>query len=149
VAGRATLGYRSRPTWRLPQSRARLAARTAAEILDDESAPCFAPTRSHAQWLEVHGDRAPRRLRSTSTIMYGHVEGPRHWARHLLRCASSKKTGGFTEFVPLPFVHMEAPIYLKGRARAGRTLPRGDPHARRCDGSRCTRSITKQSRPRG
>src|SRR6266849_1510594 len=62
-------------------------------------------------------------LRSTVTIMYGHVEGYRHWARHLLRVrALQQKTGGFTEFVPLPFVPMEAPISLKGRSRFGPTF---------------------------
>jgi len=55
--------------------------------------------------------------------MYGHVDHPRHWARHLLRVrALQQRTGGFTELVPLPFVHMEAPIYLKGRARRGPTF---------------------------
>jgi FO synthase len=62
-------------------------------------------------------------LRSTATIMFGHVDGYRHWARHLLRVRSlQEKTGGFTEFVPLPFVHMEAPIYLKGQSRKGPTF---------------------------
>ena len=62
-------------------------------------------------------------LRSTATIMFGHVDGYRHWARHLLRVrALQEKTGGFTEFVPLPFVHMEAPIYLKGQSRKGPTF---------------------------
>jgi FO synthase len=56
-------------------------------------------------------------------MMYGHVEGYRHWARHLLRIRTlQKKTGGFTEFVPLPYVHMEAPMYLKGRSRRGPTF---------------------------
>ena len=55
-------------------------------------------------------------LRSTATIMFGHIEQPVNWARHLLRLRDlQKRTGGFTELVPLPFVHMEAPIYLKGR----------------------------------
>ena len=59
---------------------------------------------------------------STATIMYGHIEQTKHWARHLRRIKKlQQKTGGFTEFVPLPFVHMEAPIYLKGRARKGPT----------------------------
>ena len=62
-------------------------------------------------------------FKTTATIMYGHVEQPEHWARHLLRIrAQQKQTGGFTEFVPLPFVHMEAPMYLKGRARRGPTF---------------------------
>ena len=55
--------------------------------------------------------------------MFGHVDGYVHWARHLLRLRDLQaETGGFTEFVPLPFVHMEAPIYLKGRARRGPTF---------------------------
>ena len=59
-------------------------------------------------------------LRSTATIMFGHVETYRHWARHLLRIRDlQEETGGFTEFVPLPFVHMEAPIWRKGNARSG------------------------------
>jgi FO synthase len=62
-------------------------------------------------------------FKTTSTIMYGHVDGPVNWARHITRLRDQqKKTGGFTEFVPLPFVHMEAPIYLKGRARKGPTF---------------------------
>jgi FO synthase len=62
-------------------------------------------------------------LRSTATIMFGHVEQPVHWARHLLRVRRLQaETGGFTEFVPLPFVHMEAPLWRKGRARSGPTL---------------------------
>jgi FO synthase len=61
-------------------------------------------------------------LRSTATIMFGHVEQPRHWARHLLRIrALQEKTGGFTEFIPLPFVHMGAPVYQQGRSRKGPT----------------------------
>jgi FO synthase len=61
-------------------------------------------------------------LHSTVTIMYGHVERYEHWARHLLRVrALQQRTGGFTEFVPLPFVPMETPISLKGRARLGPT----------------------------
>ena len=66
-------------------------------------------------------------LRATATIMYGHVERYEHWARHLLRIRGLQaRTGGFTEFVPLPFVPMETPIYLKGAPAADR------PGARRC-----------------
>ena len=73
------------------------------------------------------GDGARVGLRSTATIMFGHVDGYVHWARHLLRVRElQEETGGFTEFVPLPFVHMEAPIYLKGRRARGR------PSARPC-----------------
>jgi FO synthase len=61
-------------------------------------------------------------LKTTSTIMFGHVDEPRHWARHLIRLRDlQKKTGGITEFVPLPFIHNEAPIFLKGGARKGPT----------------------------
>jgi FO synthase len=96
---------------------------TAAEVLDDEvRAVICADKVSTEQWLEVMETAHGVGLRSTSTIMYGHVETPAHWARHLLRLRGlQKRTGGFSEFVPLPFVHMEAPIYLKGRARKGPT----------------------------
>ena len=96
---------------------------TAAEVLDDEVRAIICPDKvSTNQWLEVMETAHSVGLRTTSTIMYGHVERPLNWARHLLRLrALQKKTGGFTEFVPLPFVHMEAPIYLKGRARKGPT----------------------------
>jgi FO synthase len=76
-----------------------------------------------AQWLQVHDTAHRVGLRSTTTIMFGHVDRPRHCARHLMRLRDQQqRTGGFTELVPLPFVHMEAPIYLKGRARPGPTL---------------------------
>src|SRR5690606_32019014 len=59
-------------------------------------------------------------LRSTATVMFGHVDAYRHWAHHLQVLRSlQEESGGFTEFVPLPFVHMESPIWLKGRARSG------------------------------
>ena len=75
-----------------------------------------------AEWLEVMEAAHGVGLRSTVTIMYGHVDHYRHWARHLLRVRTLQaRTGGFTEFVPLPFVPMETPIYLKGRARRGAT----------------------------
>jgi FO synthase len=97
---------------------------TAAEILDDEVRAVLCPDKINtAQWLEVMEAAHAVGLRSTATIMFGHVDGYRHWARHLLRVrALQAKTGGFTEFVPLAFVHMEAPIYLKGRARKGPTF---------------------------
>ena len=97
---------------------------TAAEILDDEVRRTLCPDKvSTGQWLEVHDAAHRAGLRSTTTIMYGSVEGPRSWARHLIELREQqKRTGGFTEFVPLPFVHMEAPIYLKGRARPGPTF---------------------------
>ncbi|MCH6588512.1 MAG: 5-amino-6-(D-ribitylamino)uracil--L-tyrosine 4-hydroxyphenyl transferase CofH, partial [Proteobacteria bacterium] len=94
---------------------------TAAEVLDDEVRAVICPDKlTTAEWLEVMETAHALGLRSTTTIMFGHVDGPRHWARHLLRLRDLQaRTGGFTEFVPLPFVHMEAPIYLKGRARQG------------------------------
>ncbi len=97
---------------------------TAAEILDDEVRRVLCPDKvSTGQWLEVHDAAHRVGLRSTTTVMYGSVEGPRSWARHLLELRDQqKRSGGFTEFVPLPFVHMEAPIYLKGRARPGPTF---------------------------
>jgi FO synthase len=71
----------------------------------------------------VHDTAHEVGLRSTTTIMFGHVDEPRNWARHLLTLRDQqRRSGGFTEFVPLPFVHMEAPIYLKGRARKGPTF---------------------------
>ena len=97
---------------------------TAAEILDDEVRAVLCPDKvSTEQWLEVHRAAHRAGLRSTATIMFGHVDTPRSWARHLLRVRDlQQETGGFTELVPLPFVHMEAPIYLKGRARRGPTF---------------------------
>jgi FO synthase len=96
---------------------------TAAEILDDEVRRVICPDKiDTAQWLEVMRCAHDVGLRSTATVMFGHVDHPRHWARHLLRIrALQAETGGFTEFVPLPFVHMEAPIYRKGGARRGPT----------------------------
>ena len=97
---------------------------TAAEILDDEVRAVLCPDKINTgQWLEVMEAAHRVGFNTTATIMYGHVESPRHWARHLLRVRTlQQKTGGFTEFVPLPFVHMEAPMYLKGRARKGPTF---------------------------
>src|SRR3954447_26957745 len=97
---------------------------TAAEILDDEVRAVICPDKiSTAQWLEVHRTAHDVGLRSNNTIMFGHVDAPRNWARHLLAVRGlQQETGGFTEFVPLPFVHMEAPLYLKGRARPGPTF---------------------------
>ena len=97
---------------------------TAAEILDDEVRRVICPDKvTTAQWLGVHDAAHRLGLRSTATIMFGHVEGPRSWARHLLAVRDQqRRSGGFTELVPLPFVHMEAPIYLRGRARPGPTF---------------------------
>jgi FO synthase len=97
---------------------------TAAEILDDEVRRVICPDKvTTAQWLEVHGAAHAAGLHSNVTIMFGHVEHPVHWARHLVRARDQQRgSGGFTEFVPLPFVHMEAPIYLRGAARPGPTF---------------------------
>ena len=97
---------------------------TAAEILDDEVRQVICADKINTnQWLEVMAASHAVGFKTTATIMYGHVERPEHWARHLLRIRNlQKKTQGFTEFVPLPFVHMEAPMYLKGRARKGPTF---------------------------
>ena len=97
---------------------------TAAEILDDDVRAHICPDKiSTQQWLDVMRAAHHAGLRSTATIMFGHVDGYVHWARHLMRVRTLQaETGGFTEFVPLPFVHMEAPIYLKGRARPGPTF---------------------------
>jgi FO synthase len=97
---------------------------TAAEILDDEIRAIICPDKVNtAEWSEVM--RAAHRLglRSTTTIMFGHVEGHVNWARHLLVLREIQaETGGFTEFVPLPFVHMGAPLFLQGRSRKGPTF---------------------------
>ena len=97
---------------------------TAAEILDDEIRDVLCPDKLNTeQWLEVMETAHRVGFRTTATIMYGHMESSVNWARHLLRLrALQERTGGFTEFVPLPFVHMEAPIYLKGHARRGPTF---------------------------
>ncbi len=97
---------------------------TAAEILDDEVRATLCPDKIKTdEWLHVMEEAHSIGLRSTSTIMYGHIEQPKSWARHLLRLKQLQaRTGGFSEFVPLPFVHMEAPIYWKGRARKGPTM---------------------------
>jgi FO synthase len=96
---------------------------TAAEILDDEVRAIICPDKiKTAEWLEVMEAAHGVGLRATVTIMYGHVDRYEHWARHLLRVrALQARTGGFTEFVPLPFIPMEAPISLKGGARLGPT----------------------------
>ena len=96
---------------------------TAAEILDDEVRAIICPDKLRtAEWAEVIESAHRVGLRTTSTIMFGHVEGYDAWARHLLVLRGiQERTGGITEFVPLPFVHLEAPLYLKGRARRGPT----------------------------
>ncbi|KRE94116.1 2-phospho-L-lactate guanylyltransferase [Nocardioides sp. Soil774] len=96
---------------------------TAAEILDDEVRAVLCPDKvTTEEWLEVHRVAHSVGLRSNVTMMFGSIERPHHWVRHLLRTrALQRETGGFTEFVGLPFVHMAAPIYLKRGARRGPT----------------------------
>ncbi len=97
---------------------------TAAEILDDEVRWVLTkgklPTRT---WIEVVSTAHRVGIPTTSTMMYGHVDNPRHWVNHLrVLSRIQDETQGFTEFVPLPFVHTSAPIYLAGVARPGPTL---------------------------
>ena len=97
---------------------------TAAEILDDSVRAILCPDKINSdQWLEVHRTAHQVGLHSNITIMFGAVEGVESWATHLLRTRElQKETGGFTEFVPLPFVHMATPLFLKGRSRRGPTF---------------------------
>ena len=97
---------------------------TAAEILDDKIRAIICPDKINtAEWLGVQRAAHGQGLRTTSTIMYGHVETSLAWSRHLLALRDLQvETGGFTEFVPLPFVHMEAPMYRQGLARRGPTF---------------------------
>ena len=96
---------------------------TAAEILDDEIRAILCPDKVNTdEWLEAHRLAHQVGLSSNVTIMFGAVEKPIHWARHIVRTRElQKETGGFTEFVTLPFVHMAAPIYLRRKARRGPT----------------------------
>ncbi len=94
---------------------------TAAEVLDDEVRAVICPDKINtSQWLSVMRAAHQVGFSTTATIMYGHVDQPVNWARHLIRVRDLQiETGGFTEFVPLPFVASESPVYLKGRARRG------------------------------
>ena len=96
---------------------------TAAEILDDEVRWILTKGKlPAATWIEVVTTAHEVGLRTTSTMMYGHVDAPHHWVDHLRTLRSiQERTGGFTEFVPLPFVHHSAPLYLAGVARPGPT----------------------------
>ena len=96
---------------------------TAAEILDDRIREIICPDKlSSKEWLDVIREAHNVGFRTTATIMFGHVDNSENWARHLLHIRDlQQETGGFTEFVPLPFVHMEAPLYLTGKARRGPT----------------------------
>ena len=97
---------------------------TAAEILDDEIRSVLCPDKiSTEEWLEAHRTAHNIGLRSNVTMMFGSVEEPTHWARHFIRTRELQRdTGGFTEFVGLPFVHMASPIYLRKGARRGPTF---------------------------
>ena len=97
---------------------------TAAEVLDDEIRAVICPDKINTiQWADVMRAAHAVGLRATTTIMFGHVDGPINWARHLMVLRDIQaETGGFTEFVPLPFVHMGAPLYLQGRSRRGPTF---------------------------
>ncbi|HEU4916716.1 MAG TPA: 5-amino-6-(D-ribitylamino)uracil--L-tyrosine 4-hydroxyphenyl transferase CofH [Acidimicrobiia bacterium] len=96
---------------------------TAAEILDDDVRAHLCPDKIRtSQWAEVMITAHELGLRATSTIMFGHIDHPRSWARHLEVIREiQRRTGGFTEMVPLPFVHMGSPIFLRGRSRPGPT----------------------------
>jgi FO synthase len=97
---------------------------TAAEILDDDIRALICPDKINSEeWLHAHRTAHSVGLRSNITIMFGSVEHPDSWARHIVRTrALQRETGGFTEFVPLPFVHMATPIYLQHKARRGPTF---------------------------
>lgn len=96
---------------------------TAAEILDDEVRRVICPDKLKTQqWLDVVAATHATGMKTTATIMFGHIDTPRHWVRHLLAIRRlQERTQGFTEFVPLPFVSMEAPLYRRGQARPGPT----------------------------
>ena len=96
---------------------------TAAEILDDDIRTHLCPDKIRtSQWAEVMITAHEMGLKASSTIMFGHIDHPRAWANHLEVVREiQRRTGGFTEMVPLPFVHMGSPIFLRGRARPGPT----------------------------
>ena len=95
-----------------------------AEILDDEVRDILCSDKVNTEeWLEVHEAAHSIGLHSNITIMCGSIEQPISWARHMVATRSlQKRTGGFTEFIPLPFIHMAAPIYLQRQARRGMTF---------------------------
>ncbi len=97
---------------------------TAAEILDDEIRAIICPDKVNTEeWLEAHRLAHLNGLRSNVTIMFGTVEAPINVARHLVRTRTLQaETGGFTEFVPLPYVHMATPLSIQGRSRRGPTF---------------------------
>jgi len=97
---------------------------TAAEILDDQVRRSLSPNKLKVrQWIEVIRTAHSLGIPSTSTMMYGHTELPEHWVRHLLLLRDIQKdTGGFTEFVPLGFIHSNTRLFQSGRARSGRSV---------------------------
>ena len=97
---------------------------TAAEILDDEVRQIICPDKiTTDEWLDVIKTAHKTGLPTTATIMFGHVDKPKHWARHLIRVRTlQSQTGGLTEFVPLPFIHQEAPMYRRQNCRKGPTF---------------------------
>ena len=96
---------------------------TAAEVLHDDVRRVICPDKLTTQlWLDIVRDAHLVGLPTTSTVMYGHIEGVEHWAHHLLALRRLQaETGGITEFVPLPLVHMESPMYRRGQSRMGPT----------------------------
>jgi Thiamine biosynthesis enzyme ThiH and related uncharacterized enzymes len=121
---------------------------TAAEILDDEVRWVLTKGKLPASvWIEVISTAHELGLRTSATMMYGHVDTPAHWVGHLRVIRSiQERTGGFTEFVLLPFIHENAPIYLAGLARPGRPGGRTGP-CTRCPGCCCTGRSTRSSAP--
>ncbi|MCF8551474.1 MAG: 5-amino-6-(D-ribitylamino)uracil--L-tyrosine 4-hydroxyphenyl transferase CofH [Candidatus Nanopelagicales bacterium] len=108
---------------RLQQAGLKSLPGTAAEILSDDIRAEICPDKINTEeWLMVHETAHSIGLRSNVTIMFGSIERPEHWAKHIVLTRElQSRTGGFTEFVPLPFVHMASPIYLKRKARRGPT----------------------------
>ena len=97
---------------------------TAAEILDDEVRQSLSPNKLKVkQWIEIIRTAHQLGIPSTSTMMYGHTETPEHWVRHLLLLREiQQETGGFTEFVPLGFIHSQTRLFQKGGARPGSSM---------------------------
>jgi len=123
--GAATLGLSLRDyLMRLKQAGLGSLPGTAAEVLHDDVRDILCKGKlTTGEWVAAIEQAHEVGLKTTSTIMYGHVDHPRHWAHHLLLLRDvQERTGGVTEFVPLPFVAMEAPIYLRGGARPGPTF---------------------------
>ena len=97
---------------------------TAAEILDDQVRRSLSPNKLKVhQWIEIIKTAHTLSIPTTSTMMYGHTEGPEHWVRHLLLLREiQQETGGFTEFVPLGFIHSQTKLFRSGRARSGHAI---------------------------